>query len=157
MNILKTKYLVINILFLFSFYLNTNAQKPRKIFNYLQDNQLNLAIEEYNKIVSNKEYDNEIGNSVWFTKRFYEWAENNRTQCRIIYFYDSDDEEKKPHIAIIIEDLVLDFTHKKLSEDPKEKFYIGHPKTYIKYGYDKYELLDDFPNWTEKAKSLKYI
>jgi hypothetical protein len=109
------------------------------------------------KLRRNKEYDNEIGNSVWFTKRFYEWAENNRTQCRIIYFYDSDDEEKKPHIAIIIEDLVLDFTHKKLSEDPKEKFYIGHPKTYIKYGYDKYELLDDFPNWTEKAKSLKYI
>jgi hypothetical protein len=44
---------------LFVFCLNLNAQKPRKTFNYLQENQLTLAVEEYNKISRDKDYDNE--------------------------------------------------------------------------------------------------
>ena len=59
MNILNTKHLVLSILFLFTLCLNLNAQKPRKIFNYLQENQLPLAVEEYNKISSDKDYDND--------------------------------------------------------------------------------------------------
>ncbi len=59
MNILNTKNLVLSILFLLSFCLNLNAQKPKKIFNFLQENQLSLAVEEYNKISSDKEYDKE--------------------------------------------------------------------------------------------------
>jgi hypothetical protein len=53
------KITVLSVLFIFSFCLNVNAQKPRKIFNYLQENQLTLAVEEYNKISSDKEYDND--------------------------------------------------------------------------------------------------
>ena len=53
------KHLGLSILLLFIFCLNINAQKPKKIFNYIQDNQLTLAVEEYNKIYSDKDYDNE--------------------------------------------------------------------------------------------------
>ena len=53
------KITVLSVLFIFSFCLNVNAQKARKIFNYLQENQLSLAVEEYNKISSDKEYDND--------------------------------------------------------------------------------------------------
>jgi hypothetical protein len=35
------------------------AQKPKKIFASLQENNLPLALEEYSKIKSEKEYDNE--------------------------------------------------------------------------------------------------
>ena len=59
MNILNTKHLGLSIIFIFSFCLNLNAQKPIKIFTYLQDNQLTLAVEEYSKISADKEYDNE--------------------------------------------------------------------------------------------------
>lgn len=53
------KFLVILILLEFAFSLNTNAQKPKKIFNYLQENKLNIAIEEYNKISNDKKYDDD--------------------------------------------------------------------------------------------------
>jgi hypothetical protein len=53
------KIIVLCVIFLFSFCLNLNAQKPKKIFNYLQENQLSLAVEEYNKISSDKDYDND--------------------------------------------------------------------------------------------------
>ena len=53
------KITVLSVLFIFSFCLNVNSQKARKIFNYLQENQLSLAVEEYNKISSDKEYDND--------------------------------------------------------------------------------------------------
>ena len=59
MNILQSKHLGLSILFLFTLCLNLNAQKPKKIFNYLQENQLTLAVEEYNKISSDKDYDND--------------------------------------------------------------------------------------------------
>ena len=104
----------------------------------------------------NRRYNPGIGNSAWFTERFYEWSENNRTQCRMICFYYPDEEKrKKPYLALLIGDLVLDFTHKKLSKDRKENFYIGPPKSYIKYGYNEYEILDDFPSWVENSNSLK--
>ena len=51
------KYYVLVAFFLAS--INISAQKPRKIFNYLQENQLSLAVEEYNKISADKEYDND--------------------------------------------------------------------------------------------------
>ncbi len=55
----KIKYsnsiILLALFVLFSFQIL--AQKPRKIFNYLQENQLTLAFEEYNKISSDKEYD----------------------------------------------------------------------------------------------------
>ena len=59
MNILNNNALSIIILFSCIFSFNLNAQKPKKIFNYLQENQLSLAVEEYNKISTDKEYDNE--------------------------------------------------------------------------------------------------
>jgi hypothetical protein len=49
---------VILILF-FIFFSNgeLNAQKPKKIFSYLQENNLNLALEEYDKFKFDKVYD----------------------------------------------------------------------------------------------------
>ena len=37
MNILNTKHIGLSFMIEFSFCLNLNAQKPRKIFNYLQE------------------------------------------------------------------------------------------------------------------------
>ena len=58
MNILNTKHIGLSILFVFAFCLNLNAQKPRKIFNYLQENHPTSSVLEYSIISADKEYDN---------------------------------------------------------------------------------------------------
>ena len=103
-----------------------------------------------------KAYDPELGNDAWYVERFYQWAENNRTPCRIIYFYHPEEAKgKEPHMAILIGDLVLDFAHKKLSKDRKEKFAIKSPKDYQKYGFKKYEIVDEYPSWVDDIRPLK--
>lgn len=103
-----------------------------------------------------KAYDPELGNDAWYVERFYQWAENTKTPCRIIYFFHPEEAKgKDPHMAIIIGDLVLDFAHKKLSKDRKEKFAITPPKDYEKYGFREYDLLDDYPSWTEEINPLR--
>jgi hypothetical protein len=53
------------------------AQKPRKIFSYLQENNLNLALEEYAKIKTDKVYDAdkkllfEIANCIFLIDKTY--------------------------------------------------------------------------------------
>jgi hypothetical protein len=101
-------------------------------------------------------YDPKIGNDAWYTERFFEWSENSRTPSRIIYFYhDEEGKNHEPHMAILLGDLVLDFAHKKLSKDRKEKFSILKIKDYEKYGFKEYEILDEFPSWVDDINPLK--
>lgn len=95
----------------------------------------------------NKPFNKKKGNCAWFTQEFYQWAENNRIPCRIIYFPETN-KAKDAHIAILIGELVLDFAHKQFSKDPKEKFSVLPMKSYKKYGYsDRVEIIDEFPAW----------
>lgn len=102
-----------------------------------------------------KEFNPRIGNSAWFVDEFYTWSENNRIPGRIIYFPETE-KAKDAHIAILIGDLVLDFTHKQFSKDKREKFSILPIKAYKKYGYDEnYELYDGLPDWVTDIHPLK--
>lgn len=111
-------------------------------------NQFLREIGKNYKLGGDKDFNKKKGNCGWFTQEFYQWAENNKTPCRIIYFPETK-KAKEAHIAILIGELVLDFTHKQFSKDPKEKFSVLPIKDYKKYGYleDKIEILDEFPNW----------
>jgi hypothetical protein len=55
MNIIKIIYVTIFTVLISS--IDCYAQKPRKIFSHIQENNLNLALEEYAKIKSDKVYD----------------------------------------------------------------------------------------------------
>jgi hypothetical protein len=104
-----------------------------------------------------KPFNKNKGNCAWFTQEFYQWAENNRIPCRIIYFPETE-EAKDAHVAILIGKLVLDFAHKQFSKDSKEKFSILPMRKYRKYGYsDKVEVLDEFPSWITSISPLDEI
>lgn len=101
-----------------------------------------------------KEFDKKKGNCAWYVQEFYRWCENNRTQVRIVYFPETK-KAKDAHIAILVDDLVLDFAHKQFSKDKKERYSVLPLKAYMKYGYsDKIEVLDEFPNWIEDIYPL---
>ena len=102
-----------------------------------------------------KEFNPRKGNDAWYVQEFYQWAENNKTPVRIVYFPETE-KAKKGHIAILIDDLVLDFTHKQFSKDKKDKFSILPLKEYKKYGYsDKLEILDEIPGWIDDIYPLE--
>ncbi len=101
-----------------------------------------------------KEFDKKKGNCAWYVQEFYQWCENNRTPVRIVYFPETK-KAKDAHIAILVDDLVLDFAHKQFSKDKKERYSVLPLKSYMKYGYsDKIEVLDEFPNWIEDIYPL---
>lgn len=101
-----------------------------------------------------KEFDKKKGNCAWYVQEFYQWCENNRTPVRIVYFPETE-KAKDAHIAILVDDLVLDFAHKQFSKDKKEKYSVLPLKAYTKYGYsDKIEVLDEVPNWIEDIYPL---
>ena len=101
-----------------------------------------------------KEFNKKKGNCAWYVQEFYQWCENNRTPVRIVYFPETE-KAKDAHIAILVDDLVLDFAHKQFSKDKKEKYSVLPLKAYMKYGYsDKIEVLDEFPNWIEDIYPL---
>lgn len=101
-----------------------------------------------------KEFNPKKGNCAWYVQKFYQWAENNRTPVRIVYFPETE-KAKDAHIAILIDDLVLDFAHKQFSKDKKEKYSILPLKDYKKYGYsDKMEVLEEVPSWIEDIYPL---
>ena len=96
-----------------------------------------------------KEFNKKKGNCAWYVQEFYQWCENNRTPVRIVYFPETE-KAKDAHIAILVDDLVLDFAHKQFSKDKKEKYSVLPLKDYKKYGYsDEIEVLDEVPNWIE--------
>lgn len=101
-----------------------------------------------------KEFDEKKGNDAWYVQQFYQWCENNGTPVRIVYFPETE-KAKKDHIAILIDDLVLDFTHKQFSKDKGERYSVLPLKKYMKYGYsDKMEVLDEVPSWIEDIYPL---
>jgi hypothetical protein len=103
-----------------------------------------------------KQFDPKRGNCAWFVDEFYTWSENNRIPGKVIYFSETD-KAKDAHVAILIGDLVLDFTHKQFSKNPKEKFSILPIGDYKKYGYDveNYQVYDGLPNWVSDIHPLK--
>lgn len=56
---IKFQHKILLIVTFFLVIVNVSAQKPRKIYKYIQENQLNLAVDEYNKMAWDKEYDND--------------------------------------------------------------------------------------------------
>ena len=101
-----------------------------------------------------KEFNPKKGNGAWYVQMFYQWCENNKTPVRIVYFPETE-KAKDAHIAILIDDLVLDFAHKQFSKDKKEKYSVLPLKDYKKYGYsDKMEVLDEVPSWIEDIHPL---
>ena len=81
-----------------------------------------------------KEFNKKKGNCAWYVQEFYQWCENNRTPVRIVYFPETE-KAKDAHIAILVDDLVLDFAHKQFSKDKKEKYSVLPLKDYKKYGF----------------------
>jgi len=101
-----------------------------------------------------KEFNKKKGNCAWYVQEFYQWCENNRTPVRIVYFPETE-KAKDAHIAILVDDLVLDFAHKQFSKDKKEKYSVLPLKDYKKYGYsDEIEVLDEIPSWIEDIYPL---
>jgi len=103
-----------------------------------------------------KPFDKEIGNCAWFTQEFIRWCELQRIPMQIIYFPETE-KAKDAHVAPYSNGLVIDFAYKQFSKDKKEKFKIGKPEDYKKFGYDpdKADILDEFPNWITDIFSLK--
>lgn len=129
--------------------------------NITKDGVANVANEFLRELEKNydlrvgKPFNPKKGNDAWFTDEFYSWSENNRVPSRIIYFSETE-KAKNPHLAILIGDLVLDFTHKQFSNDPKEKFSILPIDAYKKYGYDEnYDVYDGLPDWVTDIHPLK--
>jgi hypothetical protein len=102
-----------------------------------------------------KPFDKKKGNCAWFTESFYEWCEINNIPARIIYFPETD-KAKDAHVAILIGDFVLDFTHKQFSKDPKDNFAVNKVKHYEKFGYNtgEAEVVDEFPSWIDSIHPL---
>ena len=48
MSTLNLKTSGLSILFLFTFWVNLNAQRPKKIFKYIKENKIDFAINQYN-------------------------------------------------------------------------------------------------------------
>jgi hypothetical protein len=102
-----------------------------------------------------KEFDRKKGNCAWYVQEFYQWCENNRTPVRIVYFPETE-KAKDAHIAILVDDLVLDFAHKQFTKDKKEKYSVLPLKDYRKYGYsDEIEVLNEVPSWIEDIYPLE--
>jgi hypothetical protein len=103
-----------------------------------------------------KPFDKEIGNCAWFTQEFIRWCELQRIPMQIIYFPETE-KAKDAHVAPYSNGLVIDFAYKQFSKDKKEKFKIGKPEDYKKFGYDpdKADILDEFPNWVTTIRPLK--
>jgi hypothetical protein len=102
-----------------------------------------------------KPFDKKKGNCAWFTESFYEWCEINNIPARIIYFPETE-KAKDAHIAILIDDFVLDFAYKQFSKDKDQVYKISKLKEYSKLGYDpgKTEVVDEFPSWIDDIYPL---
>jgi hypothetical protein len=71
----------------------------------------------------------------------------------VIYFQGNGD--IKDHVAIFLNGYIIDFTYKKISGNPKDNYYVGNAKEYLKYGYSdsKTDILEEFPSWVERYQS----
>lgn len=100
-----------------------------------------------------KDFDKEVANCSWFTKEFFEWSKVNGIDSKVVYF-DSDTEA---HIAPYIDGKVLDFTVKQFTKYANDNWLILTPTDYQKWGYPKFEILDELPELTIRpAEKLSY-
>lgn len=107
-------------------------------------------------LTSGKEFNKKKGNDAWFVESFYEWCEINNVPARIIYM-PATEKMKDAHVAILIGNFILDFTHKQFTKDPKDDFAVNKAEDYEKLGYDldDAEVVDEFPSWIEEIYPLK--
>ena len=77
-------------------------------------------------------------------------------QWRFVYFPETE-KAKDAHVAILIGDFVLDFTHKQFSKDAKDDYSVNKVKHYEKFGYnvDDAEVVDEFPSWIDSIYPLE--
>jgi len=86
-------------------------------------------------------FDKNKANCAWFTNEFYKWAKSKDLNVKVVYF----DSNIEAHIAPMIDDKVIDFTVKQFTKNPNDNYLILIPEDYKKYGYDKFEILDEIP------------
>jgi hypothetical protein len=102
-------------------------------------------------------FDKNKANCAWFTNEFYKWAKSKDLNVKVVYF----DSNIEAHIAPMIDDKVIDFTVKQFTKNPNDNYLILIPEDYKKYGYDKFEILDEIPKLetifsADKIKEMDY-
>ena len=108
-----------------------------------------------------KPFDKEKANCSWFTKVFFDWAKSKSIPVEIVYF----DSDVEAHIAPLIGDKVIDFAVKQFTKEPNDNYKILEIDDYKKWGYQKAEILKDFPEWAtvrdaqilERYRMLDYL
>jgi hypothetical protein len=97
-----------------------------------------------------KPYDKKYGDDSWYTQEFFRWCELLGIPVKVMYF--QGNEKIDDHVAIFLDEYIIDFTYKKISGNPKDNYYVGDAKEYLKYGYkeDKVDILEEFPSWIER-------
>jgi len=103
-----------------------------------------------------KSFDKEKANCSWFTKEFYNWAKSKSIDVEIVYF----DSDVEAHIAPMIDGQIIDFSVKQFTKNRDDDYLILTPKDYVKWGYPKYEILSEFPDWAtvkEADERVKFI
>lgn len=149
---------------LFESYTATNADYSAMVFNVpnfkedfekLAEAFLRDLGKDYD-LRKGEKFDPKIGNCAWYSKKFFEWCENQRLPIKLIYF-DETKKNKEAHIAPYLEGWVIDFTYKQFSDNSKQSFRVGKPEDYEKLGYvlSPENIYDEFPNWIETIYSLK--
>jgi hypothetical protein len=103
------------------------AQKPKKIFSYLQNKQLILAVEEYNKISKDIEYDNEekmlfkIAFSLFLIDSNYQIYNPIKSFNNFYPVYNISNQESRASIEKFL--LKYDYTIIKINENINEEIY----------------------------------
>lgn len=96
-----------------------------------------------------KTFDKEKANCAWFTKEFCEWVDLKGYDVKIVYF-DSDVES---HIVPMIGEKTIDFAVKQFTKNPNDDYKILTINDYKSFGYNKSEILNEFPDWATVKKA----
>ena len=122
--------------------------KKYKTFESLQN--LNKVVDDFISEVGSKynfrfglPFDKEKANCSWFTKTFFDWAKSKSLPVEIVYF----DSNIEAHIAPYLYGKVIDFAVKQFTKNPDDDFQILNIEDYKKWGYEKSEILNEFPDW----------
>jgi hypothetical protein len=100
-----------------------------------------------------QEFDKNKANCAWFTGEFYRWSKSKGLDVKVVYF----DSNIEAHIAPMIDGKVIDFAVKQFTKNPNDDYLILTPEDYRKWGYEVYEILDEFPDWATIREADKII
>lgn len=130
----------------------TNVPHFKEDYKSLAEQFLGVVRKDY-ITGKDKPYSTKYGDDSWYTQEFFRWCELLGIPVKVIYFQKNGDLDD--HVAIFLNGYIIDFTHKKLSKNPKDNYYVGNAKDYLEYGYseDKIDILEEFPSWVERIKS----